>query len=169
MYLFFLQEQQVNQLNYELSSKREEYISINTKLENDLREANENIANQVNYFINFCFIFFDLRLLKKQEIERLDNESKEIKSQLTEQINQLEKDNLDLKQTFHQQEELSNEIKLQLDVVQKEKDEFEEQLQSNQQIIDESQRTITQLHTELDEKVRKKNIDFAYLVLFFLQ
>jgi len=115
------------------------------------------------------FLLFDLRLLKKQEIERLDNESKEIKSQLTEQINQLEKDNFGLKQSFHQQEELSNEIKLQLDVVQKEKDEFEKQLQSNQQTIDESQRTITQLHTELDEKVRKKKIDFAYLVLFFLQ
>jgi len=57
MYLFFLQEQQVNQLNYELSSKREEYSSINTKLENDLREANENIANQVNYRIKFCFFY----------------------------------------------------------------------------------------------------------------
>ncbi len=83
---------------------------------------------------------------------------KEIKFQLTEKINQLENENLELKQSIHQQEELINQTKLQLNTTQNEKEHLEKQLQS----IEELQTTISQLHTDLDHKVISKNIYFNY-------
>ncbi|CAF0826609.1 unnamed protein product [Rotaria sp. Silwood1] len=132
-------EQQINELNQELSSTREQYISINTKLENDLRETNDN---------------------QKQEIERL------------------EKENTELKQTMNQQKELLNEVKLQLDNIQKEKYDQEKQLENNQQTIDELQLTISQLNTELDQKNEsinrltasiRRSIDHAHKTQEYIQ
>ncbi|CAF0905703.1 unnamed protein product [Rotaria sordida] len=150
-------EQQINELNQDLSSTREQYISINTKLENDLRETNDN---------------------QKQETERLENNFKENKLQLIEQINRLEIENHELKQTINQHEELLNETKLQLDNIQKEKYDQEKQLENNQQTIDELQLKISQLNTELDQKNEsinrltvciRRSIDHAHKAQEYIQ
>lgn len=48
------QERQLNELNQELSRRREEYSNTNSKLENDLRESNEN---HVWKFYEFFHLF----------------------------------------------------------------------------------------------------------------
>ncbi|CAF4018026.1 unnamed protein product [Rotaria magnacalcarata] len=129
-------EQQINELNQELFSEREQYISINTKLENDFRQANDN---------------------HKQEMERLDTSFQENNLKSTEKLNKLEIEINELKESIHQQEELLNETKLHLNNVQREKDNQDKELGNNKQAIDGLELRISQLSIELDKK--NKSID----------
>ncbi len=97
---------------------------------------------------------------QNEKIERLENESKELKFELTEKINQLEKENMELKESMNQQEEIINQTKLQLDSLQNDKNHLEKQIQTNEQTIEELQITISQLNMELNEKVSLKQINF---------
>ncbi|UJR27485.1 hypothetical protein I4U23_008770 [Adineta vaga] len=145
-------EQQINQLKTELSSTRENYISINTKLENDLQE--------------------------KRDLERLENEHQELKSQFTEQTNQFEKDKSDLQQLNKQQEELLNTLQSQLETLGNEKHEIEKQISEKNQTTDELQRTLSQLHTQLNDKNTsidrlstgiRRSIDFVHKTHEYIQ
>lgn len=101
-------------------------------------------------FMNF-FIYLE-SLFQKQELERSENN---FQTQLTEQISKSEIQINELRQTLNQQEEILNTTKSNLDNLQKEKDEQEKLLGNNQQTIDDLQLKVSQLSTDLNQKVIK--------------
>jgi hypothetical protein len=78
-----------------------------------------------------------------------------------------EKDNLEKQnqQTVNQLEEMINSTKLQLETIHSEKDNLEKQ---NQQTIEQLQITMSQLNTELNQKVRKKYYSPLFILFIFI-
>ena len=72
-------------------------------------------------------------------------------------ILQLEKDKSDLQQHNLQQDVLINTAKLEIEALKTEKDNHEHQISNNQQVIEELQRTVSQLNVKLNEKVTKSH------------
>ena len=105
------------------------------------------------------FLFFNvqsyLNIFQQQEIQQLENNFKEYKLQLIEQINELKREKNELNQSIYQQEEIFSETKLKLNTIEKEKDDLEIQVETKQQTMTELQLRISGLCTELDRKVRK--------------